>query len=715
MISQEVSGRMADWLVGQGVMAERIRSLDWSTTPLGPRTYWGQPLRTVVNLAVNSKLPMILIWGEQQTMICNDAAQAMLVPKGNCLGGGSCELRPEVWSHVHPRLATVMQRGESFFLDNLHFLALREGQTVDTRFTAAGSPVHDDDGSIGGALVMFQEMTAAAEYRQKLDARQAPVNVDETTRLAEEKYRGIISTSADAIVTIDADQTIIEWNDGARDTFGYEQAEIIGKPLSVLIPVRHRENHGKNVAKFAHENGRKARKMDHMIACGLRKSGEEFPVSATISRLRIGNQLLMTAVARDISDEKRQENDLRMLADCGAALASLHDDNALQEVVQLLVRSMGDSVALYVVEGARSDKIRVIAAGDLEPDGGRKHGIVSSELFCPDRSHPIWKIIEKHESVLVDPTAELYAALDDTPPFRQLLQGIHPRSILGIPVSVSDRCVGVLRIASKSRVFDMQYRQLMEEVGRRCALFIENARLHEANRVAIRARDEVLGVVAHDLRNPLGVILLETAILAKINESENERSSRAATVIERCARRIHRILDDLRDVVQFESGHLSMDLSLHAPARLIADVVEVQAPLLTHASLDMKLDVAPNLPDVNVDRDRLLQVFENLIGNAVKFSKAGQCIEIGADRVDDEIVFWVQDQGAGIRAEDLPHVFERFWHGDTRKGGGTGLGLTIVKDIIEMHRGHVHIDSTPHVETRFSFTIPIMHPANTAA
>jgi len=140
---------------------------------------------------------------------------------------------------------------------------------------------------------------------------------------------------------------------------------------------------------------------------------------------------------------------------------------------------------------------------------------------------------------------------------------------------------------------------------------------------------------------------------------------------------------------------------------LIADSATAQKPLASAASLEFRLDVAKDLPDVWGDRERLHQVLENLIGNAVKFTKPGGHVTVGASEKDSAVLFWVTDTGPGIAVEHLPHVFERFWQARKDRRSGAGLGLPIVKGIVEAHGGRIWVESTAGRGTTVFFTVPI--------
>jgi signal transduction histidine kinase len=169
---------------------------------------------------------------------------------------------------------------------------------------------------------------------------------------------------------------------------------------------------------------------------------------------------------------------------------------------------------------------------------------------------------------------------------------------------------------------------------------------------------------------------------------------------------MNRLIQDILDVTRLEGGHLSVERARVPAGQLVLDSVEAQAPLAASASLSLEHDLGPGVSDVWADRERVLQVFENLIGNAVKFTNAGGRITAGAALRDGEVLFWVEDTGAGIAAEEMPHVFDRFWQAQKTRRGGAGLGLQIVKGIVEAHGGRIWLESKAGVGTTFYFTLP---------
>jgi signal transduction histidine kinase len=199
---------------------------------------------------------------------------------------------------------------------------------------------------------------------------------------------------------------------------------------------------------------------------------------------------------------------------------------------------------------------------------------------------------------------------------------------------------------------------------------------------------------------------MQAAALKRHGPEPERRSLKPAEVIQRAAKRMNRMIQDLLDVALMEAGQLIIERARLSASSLIVEAVDMQRPLVSSSSLELGVEVDPDVPEVWGDRDRLLQVFENLIGNAIKFTKAGGRITAGAAPRDDEVVFWVADTGAGIASENLPRIFDRFWQASKAGRLGAGLGLSITKAIVEAHGGRIWVESTSGSGSTFVFTIP---------
>ena len=247
---------------------------------------------------------------------------------------------------------------------------------------------------------------------------------------------------------------------------------------------------------------------------------------------------------------------------------------------------------------------------------------------------------------------------------------------------------------------------MAEALAERAALAIENGRLYQTAVQATRLRDDVLGVVAHDLRNPVAAITMAATALRRRGPEGERRNLKPVESIIRTAGRMNRLIGDLLDVSLIEAGQLGIERARVSTRQLLLDSVEAQRPLASSASLEMRLELADDLPDVWGDHHRLLQVLENLVGNAIKFTPVQGRITVGAVPREGEVLFWVADTGSGISPDGLPHVFDRFWQ--ARKGvhHGVGLGLPITRGIIEAHGGRIWVESTLGRGSVFFFTVP---------
>jgi signal transduction histidine kinase len=289
-----------------------------------------------------------------------------------------------------------------------------------------------------------------------------------------------------------------------------------------------------------------------------------------------------------------------------------------------------------------------------------------------------------------------------------LCSGIEAHSVLSVPLLAHGQRIGTMTFVSATpgRVFGPEDMHLADELAVRAGLAIDNARLYREARHAVQVRDDVLAIVAHDLRNPLNAILVQSQMLFRRGGEPERRSQRPVEAIRRNATRMNRLIEDLLDVTRLEADGLSIEPARVSAGAVACEAVENQLPAASSAGLDVRLEIARDLPDVWADRERLLQVLENLIVNAIKFTESGGRIVVGAESLDGEDVFWVSDTGRGIAAQDLGHVFDRFWQSSRGGRRGTGLGLPIVKGLVEAHGGRVWVESAPGRGSTFRFTIP---------
>jgi signal transduction histidine kinase len=284
-------------------------------------------------------------------------------------------------------------------------------------------------------------------------------------------------------------------------------------------------------------------------------------------------------------------------------------------------------------------------------------------------------------------------------------------SLVIVPLVAHGRLLGAISFVFEHRYSNVRDElRMAREIANRAALAIDNARLYRVAQRAVQARDDVLGIVAHDLRNPLSVILIEARMLR--GQGPERQSLDSGDAIEGAATRMDRLIQDLLDVTRMEGGGLTIERGPVGVMEVTSAAVRVEEPLASSKSLELRVEVEQELPDVLADRDRLLQVLENLMGNAIKVTPPGGSVTVGAARQETAVVFWVRDTGPGIDIADQPRIFERFWQGSTKRPGDAGLGLAIAKGIVEVHGGRIWVDGTLGEGSTFHFTIPIAEAAS---
>jgi signal transduction histidine kinase len=476
--------------------------------------------------------------------------------------------------------------------------------------------------------------------------------------------------------------------------------------VDLLIPERFRASHREQVAAFARGPTR-TRKMGAAgrEIFGLRKNGEEFPVEASISKAEVGGRLLLNVSLRDVTDTRRTEDEQRFLADLGEALigAAPDYDAILDGIARAAIRSFAD-LCLVDLAGTGGERRRLKIA-HADPAKAPTAKAIERLGIERGRSPYLRSIIENGRPVLAGevPPGLLASVAQDEENLRRM-EALGIRSFIAVPVLGQRGTVGVIAFVSSRpfRRYGARDLRLAERVATLAALAVENARLHDLALRAVRARDEVLGIVAHDLRNPLQSISLQAEYL------EGEACDPLAVQgIRQSAKRMSRLVQDMLDVAHLEAGPLAIRRA-PTPARSIAaDAVEAQLSVAAASSLDLRLELPDDLPDVLADRDRLLQILDNLIGNALKFTPAGGRVTVGATADGEEVRFRVTDTGPGIPPDDLPHVFDRFWQAKRSDRRGAGLGLAIALGLVEAHGGRITVESVPGHGATFTFTVPV--------
>ena len=270
------------------------------------------------------------------------------------------------------------------------------------------------------------------------------------------------------------------------------------------------------------------------------------------------------------------------------------------------------------------------------------------------------------------------------------------------PLLVAGDLEGVL-VAFFRHALDEEALEALAMLAALIASAVNDAELYDRAQRAIRTRDDVLSVVSHDLRGPLSIIEMGTTWL--LRRGGDDETTKTVLRVRRAGTRMEVLIRDLLDESALEAGRLRIEPVKHAVGPLVDEAMELMRPIADEKGICLTTDVATPAAEVVCDRARIVQVFSNLVGNAIKFTNGGGAVKVRVSGSDGTVKFAVTDTGCGIAQEELPHVFDRYWKGHDVVTG-VGLGLAIVKGIVEAHHGALHAESKLGEGSTFEFDLP---------
>jgi len=553
--------------------------------------------------------------------------------------------------------------------------------------------------------------------------------VNERRRLDETRSElaAIVNCSDEAILGITLDGHITSWNESAAQIFGFSAGEVEGKPMTVITPADKLAEQQEVLAGLG-----RGESVKHFETIRKRKNGERIDVSLTVSPIKDKDGRIVGAskIVRDISGEKiaralreellKSEQTARTQAE--KALSMLRRLQMVADIAlpQLTLQQLMTALLNRLCSALDADAGQILL---VEPDGQHLSPTSSvglreelrdgAEVKIPIGRGIAGKIAVSPKGLIFDDLSQVEAITPFLP--NQL------SSLLGAPLKVDDRVIGVIHAGTQQpRRFTADDLNLIQLVADRAASAIERTRLHETQRLAREAaeaasqsKDEFLAMLGHELRNPLHAIVL-AADLLEDGAITADSAARARAIITRQAKHVARLIDDLLDVSRLTSGRIGLVRRTINLADCLSDCVTTlrETRQLDYHRLHMQTEAAW----VEGDSDRLTQIVTNLLSNAIKYTPRDGEIRIGAYPEGEDAVLRVEDNGIGIPARFLPRVFDLFARGVNRDGApsGLGVGLTLVKRLVELHGGRVEAfsDGLSHGST-FIVRLPLM-PAPTA-
>ncbi len=722
-----------------------MRRHPWETTPVGPVEHWPFSLKLAVRTLLDCQLPMYLAWGDAYTQFFNDAYVPILGDKKDgALGGDVRVTWPEIWPTIGPMWACVLE-GEPNGSSDLALTINRYGYFETCHFAYSYSPVYGDGGRPEGVLVTFVETTETvqAERRRAFQLELADILRRETASgpLLRAALGQVGAHVADATVTYaevrpeeDAAVILEQWQDGARTAQ-------CGRTVSLAQLAQDMpERLGAGETVWSANEGTRAG-----IAVPLMDGDRLAAVLALHAPLavhRIADEVRLLEDAarrtwealRRIRAEEALREETRVLELMKSASETLASTIALEPLMQAITDAAtqlvgaefgafyyngrdanGEAYLLYTLSGAPRDAF-------AHPGKPRPAAVFGPAFHgsAPIRSSDIRK----------DTRYGSMAPFHGMPPEHLPIVSYLAASV----VSRSGEVIGGLFFGhSKPAMFSERSEELIGAFAVQAAIAIDNAQLYDmaqraaqereqllASERAARAeaerhnkmKDEFLAMLAHELRNPLAPIT-SAAQLLRLPEVNEGLRLKASNIISRQVRHMTELVDDLLDVSRVTRGLVKLENEILDLNKVAMAAVEQARPHIEERQHGLTVE----LPDVPVpvegDRTRLIQVLVNLLNNSAKYTPSGGRIALTVTHDDTSAEVVVRDNGSGIDAQLLPHVFDLFTQADRapdRSQGGLGIGLALVKSIVRMHNGLVcaHSDG-PQQGTTMTVTLPLAH------
>jgi signal transduction histidine kinase len=523
------------------------------------------------------------------------------------------------------------------------------------------------------------------------------------TRQTMERVSRVLETGEPDVVTVlDLERAVA----GIPDEHRRELIRRLAPRSYIVVAVRARgASIGTMTFAFA-ESGRRHHRADVALAQELARRA-----AVALDNARLHSAEQQARAAAEIAGRRAA-----FLADASAALASsLDHETTLRTIAKLAVPFVADWCTVDVVDDDGSvRRLAVVQDDESKAAFARMAATYPSD---PEGRHPRTRVLRTGRSVLIPVVADdaLAAMASDEEQLRAL-RALGYRSAMIVPLTVRGRVLGALSLATSrsNRRYGPDDLALGEELAHRAAVALDNARLYQAERdahaeaqAASQAKDEFLSMVSHELRTPLQAMLGWVAVLRQGKLPEAKRG-RALDIIEQSGRAQARLIGDLLDVSRMVSGRLRIEPRPVTLPPIIQAAVDAVQPAADAKRVHVRCLFDPRVGAVAGDADRLQQVIWNLLSNAVKFTPPGGRVELRLEAQDDEVRIVVTDTGEGIAPSFLPHVFERFRQAEaarsSRPRSGVGLGLAIVRHLIELHGGRALVES-PGVGCGATFTV----------
>lgn len=738
------SAQLFPLLNSRGAMSADYPTRDWTTTPIGYPASWPPLLRNAVGFMLDSQFPMFIVWGPELAFLYNAPYIPLLGPKHpSALGAPLMKVWPELWDDVKPLVERALS-GEPTFHEDIARVIWRDGRQQECWFILSYSPIHDVDGSVPGALCIINETTRRVRLEQR-QALQLEV-VDELRRLSSPED---ITQAASELLGrhLRVPHVFYTEVDDTQGCFEIKR-DWVRDSTKRLAGYRDRlDNYGREAISQL-RLGQALVISD--VRCDVKTAGfaDAYAMLGVRSVLALplvkDGRLIATLNLYDSEPRFWSSDDIQLGTDIAertwSAIERVRAEASLRESAehQAFMRSIGEfHLRLADILRRLSDsrqifskscrllgrflKVSRVLCGDY--DSTKKIVTFHSEHNTEradklDGTYPVsdfgtenFTTLERGETWVSedmehDPRT---AGQDVWPTFKAL----NIYSGIVIPLSREGVMIACLFIGHNSprRWTDVEVR-VIKDAAERIWNAVERVRAEEALRQASRRKDQFLAMLAHELRNPLAPISTAAQLL-KMVPLDPDRIRQTSDIIARQVEHMTGLVDDLLDVSRVTRGLVTLSQEEVDIRHVISDAVEQVRPLIDARRHQLIVHMTPAAVFVHGDYKRLVQVLANLLNNAAKYTPEGGKLLVWTEASNDEVVIGVSDNGIGITADLRPTIFNLFSQAKRtpdRSQGGLGLGLALVKSLVELHGGTVSVTSDGQdAGSEFTVRLPRLH------
>lgn len=648
-------------------MAALTRSFDWAATSLGPFAKWPELLRTTLGIVLTSNHPMFIWWGPDLIQFYNDAYRKTMGPERHpsALGQPGRECWREIWPIIGPQIESIMAGGPPTWHEDQLVPVTRHGRREDVWWTYGYSPIQDSVG-VRGVLVVCNDITKEHLAKDKLKCVNERLAGEIRRRRHEaDRLKVLFQQAPGFMCVLRGPQHVFEFaNDAYMRLVG--NRSVLGRQIRDALP----EAEGQGFFEL----------LDQVFTTGQPFFADEVPLLLRRSPESPLTQLFIDFIYQPIIEPDGAVSGI--FVEGSDVTEQKHAQDALR-ISQGRLKEGMIAARMTVWDWDLTKKQIVFSANAAEI-----FGVEPEKLARP------WELVHPDDLMIMKTVCE--RAIADRGEFQAVVRTIHSQN---------------------GRIFwsDIRGKALCDEKGQLYAIrgitldVTDRKRAEERLQEADRRKDEFLATLAHELRNPLAPISAAAQLL-KVADVNEARVRQASEIIARQVGHIANLVDDLIDIARVTHGEVLLDKRPVDIRSVVSDAIEQVRPLIKMRRHQFVLQQTMESLLVLGDRKRLVQVIANLLNNAAKYTSKGGNILVRLEAHSDQVLIVVQDDGIGIEQELLPRIFELFTQATRsadRTQGGLGIGLSLVRSIVQFHRGNVTAESDgAGAGTRFTVSLP---------